>query len=62
MVAFTRRQRDIYVLYQTREKVPARVKVFLDFLREWFRTPPPWAIPRRQEAGPAPTRTREAAA
>jgi len=35
---------DIYVLYPARDNIPKRVKAFLDFLRAWAQTPPPWSL------------------
>jgi DNA-binding transcriptional LysR family regulator len=35
---------DIYVVYPTREHLPARTRTFLEFLRRWARTPPDWAV------------------
>ena len=37
---------DIHVIYSARRNQPQRVRVFLDFLRRWARTPPDWSVPR----------------
>jgi DNA-binding transcriptional LysR family regulator len=34
---------DIYVVYPTREHLPARTRRFLDHLKRWAKTPPDWA-------------------
>jgi DNA-binding transcriptional LysR family regulator len=36
---------DIYVVYLTREHLPARVRRFLEFLKRWAKTPPDWTVP-----------------
>jgi DNA-binding transcriptional LysR family regulator len=36
---------DIYVVYPTREHLPARTRRFLEFLKRWAKTPPDWANP-----------------
>ncbi len=36
---------DIYVVYLTRDHLPARTRRFLEFLKRWAKTPPDWAIP-----------------
>ena len=36
---------DIYVVYPTREHLPARTRRFLDYLKRWAKTPPDWARP-----------------
>jgi DNA-binding transcriptional LysR family regulator len=36
---------DIYVVYPTREHLPARTRRFLDYLKRWAKTPPDWANP-----------------
>jgi DNA-binding transcriptional LysR family regulator len=38
---------DIYVVYLTRQHLPARTRRFLEFLKRWARTPPDWAVPKR---------------
>jgi len=38
---------DIYVMYPTREHLPARTRRFLEFLKRWAKTPPDWANPAR---------------
>ena len=35
---------DIYVVYPARNKLPKRVRAFLDHLRDWARSPPDWAL------------------
>ncbi len=34
---------DIYVVYPTREHLPARTRRFVEFLKRWAKTPPDWA-------------------
>jgi DNA-binding transcriptional LysR family regulator len=51
---------DIYVIYPVRDNMPRRVRVFLDFLREWACAPPSWsgaggAPTPRKPATPAPS-------
>jgi DNA-binding transcriptional LysR family regulator len=50
---------DIYVIFSSRQNLPVRVRTFIEFLKEWARTPPAWALPaRRSGAGsgaPRPT-------
>ena len=36
---------EIYVVYPTREHLPARTRRFLDYLKRWAKTPPDWANP-----------------
>ena len=38
---------DIHVIYSSRQNLPVRVRKFLEFLREWARTPPDWSVPAR---------------
>jgi DNA-binding transcriptional LysR family regulator len=38
---------DIYVVYSGRQHLPTRTRKFLDFLRQWARTPPDWSVPIR---------------
>lgn len=40
----------INVVFSTRRNMPARVRHLLEFLKEWSRHPPEWAVPR----GPRP--------
>lgn len=52
---------DIYVIFSSRQNLPIRVRKFLEFLKEWAKTPPDWATPAaRREPGrhrrPAPNR------
>ncbi len=35
---------DIYVIYPARANLPRRVRAFIDFLRAWAATPPPWSV------------------
>jgi DNA-binding transcriptional LysR family regulator len=37
---------DINVVFSTRRNMPARVRHLLEFLKEWARVPPEWALPR----------------
>jgi molybdate transport repressor ModE-like protein len=41
---------DIYVIYSSRQNLPLRVRRFIEFLKEWAKTPPAWAMPARPEA------------
>ena len=34
---------DIYVIFSTRQNLPARVRAFMQFLKDWARSPPDWA-------------------
>ena len=34
---------DIYVIYPSRDHLPVRTRVFLDYLKRWAKTPPQWA-------------------
>ena len=36
---------DIHVVFSTRRNMPSRVRHLLEFLREWSRHPPDWALP-----------------
>ncbi len=38
---------DIYVTYSTRQSLPVRVGKFVEFLKDWAKTPPDWAMPTR---------------
>ncbi len=38
---------DIHVIYSARRNQPQRVRVFLDFLRQWARRPPDWSLAQR---------------
>jgi len=40
---------DIYVVYPTREHLPARTRRFLEFLKSWAKTPPDWTNPNSQK-------------
>jgi DNA-binding transcriptional LysR family regulator len=35
----------VYVVYPTRDHLPARTRLFVDFLKGWSKTPPDWARP-----------------
>ena len=37
---------DIYVVFSTGRNMPTRVRHLLDFLKEWARDPPEWALPK----------------
>lgn len=41
---------DIYAVFSTRRNMPVRVRVLLEFLKEWAAHPPPWAQPQPREA------------
>jgi DNA-binding transcriptional LysR family regulator len=52
---------DIYVIFSSRQSLPLRVRSFLDFLKEWAKTPPEWALPMRgaaRQTGARGTRAR----
>lgn len=36
---------DIYVTYSSRQSLPVRVGKFVEFLKEWAKTPPDWTMP-----------------
>lgn len=38
---------DIYVIFSSRQNLPLRVRRFVEYLKEWARTPPAWAARRR---------------
>lgn len=38
---------DIYVIFSSRQNLPMRVRKLVEFLKEWAKTPPEWAVPRR---------------
>lgn len=38
---------DIYVIYSSRQNLPLRVRAFVEFLKDWAKTPPQWAVPGR---------------
>ncbi len=42
---------DIYVIYPARHNLPRRVRAFLDFLQDWARDTPDWALPVGQSVG-----------
>ncbi len=37
---------DIFVIYSSKQNLPLRVRKFLEFLKNWAKTPPAWAIPK----------------
>ena len=39
---------EMVAIYSSRRNVPSRVRVFLEFMREWARNPPDWALPHRR--------------
>ena len=38
------RVEDLHVVFSTRRNMPARVRHLLEYLREWARHPPEWAV------------------
>lgn len=36
---------DIYVIFSSRQNLPVRVRRFVEYLKDWAKTPPPWAVP-----------------
>ena len=36
---------DVFAIYSSRRNLPNRVQIFLQYLKEWARTPPDWAAP-----------------
>lgn len=36
---------DIYAIFSSRQNLPVRVRRFVDYLKDWAKTPPPWALP-----------------
>jgi DNA-binding transcriptional LysR family regulator len=34
---------DIYAIFSSRQSLPVRVRRFVDYLKDWAKTPPPWA-------------------
>ena len=38
---------DIHVIYSSRQNLPERVRRFVEFLKEWAKTPPDWSVPSR---------------
>ncbi|WP_198968838.1 LysR family transcriptional regulator [Xylophilus sp. ASV27] len=42
---------DINVVFSTRRNMPTRVRHLLEFLKEWSRQPPDWALPSRNMTG-----------
>lgn len=51
---------DIFIIYSTRRNQPQRVRAFLDFLRQWARTPPDWSVPQPAVVAPRKPRLRGA--
>ena len=48
---------DISVIYSSRQNLPVRVRRFVEFLKEWARTPPDWSVRGRTvRRKPAPRR------
>lgn len=45
---------DIYVIFSRRQNLPLRMRKFLEFLKDWAKTPPDWSMPTRDPA-PRPT-------
>ncbi|WP_326537174.1 LysR family transcriptional regulator [Pseudorhodoferax sp.] len=43
---------DVVALYSSRRHLPSRVRLLLDHLQRWARTPPPWAAPYRPAPSP----------
>lgn len=41
---------DIYVIFSSRQSLPERVRKFVEFLKDWARTPPAWAKPAARRA------------
>jgi len=35
---------DVFVVYSSRQNPPIRVRQFLDYLKDWARNPPKWAM------------------
>jgi len=52
---------DIYVVYPTREHLPARTRRLLEFLKQWARTPPDWAVPQARSRKTGSRRSTQAA-
>jgi len=40
---------DIYVVYPSRDHLPVRTRLFLDYLKDWAKTPPDWTKPASQK-------------
>jgi len=36
---------DIYAIYSTRKNMPKRMRLFLEFLKDWAQRPKPWSTP-----------------
>jgi DNA-binding transcriptional LysR family regulator len=41
---------DIYAIFSSRQNLPVRVRRFLEFLKDWAKTPPDWSTPARLDA------------
>jgi len=52
---------DIYVIFSSRQNLPLRVRKFLEFLKDWAKTPPGWSMRSRAPA-PQPAARPPAAA
>lgn len=37
---------DIYAIFSSRQNLPLRVRRFVEYLKDWAKTPPPWAAQR----------------
>lgn len=44
---------DIYVIFSSRQSLPVRVRKFIEFLKDWAKTPPDWATPTCHRFAPA---------
>jgi DNA-binding transcriptional LysR family regulator len=38
---------DIYAIFSSRQNLPLRVRRFVEYLKEWSKTPPAWAVQRK---------------
>lgn len=47
---------DIYVIFSSRQSVPVRLRRFLEFLKDWAKTPPDWSRSGRYEVEDETTR------
>jgi DNA-binding transcriptional LysR family regulator len=43
---------DIYVIFSSRQNLPLRVRKFVEYLKDWARTPPAWAAQRKAQSRP----------
>lgn len=39
---------DIYVIFSSRQNLPLRVRKLVEFLKDWARNPPQWALPAQR--------------